>query len=80
MRERVTALDVVLDADRAAEEPKVFTAVRMIYKVRGHGLKRANVERAVQLSAEKYCSATAMFAKTATFEHSIEISEESPGS
>ena len=76
MREKVTGLDIALEGDRATEDPKVFTRVKLVYKVRGRKLKPANVERAVNLSAEKYCSATAMFGKTATIEHSFEIIEE----
>ena len=76
MREKVTALDIVLEGERATEDPKVFTHVKLIYKVTGRKLKPANVERAVNLSAEKYCSATAMFGKTAKIEHSFEIIEE----
>ena len=77
MREKVTGLDIALEGERAAEDPKVFTKVKLIYKVTGRNLKPANVERAVNLSAEKYCSATAMFSKTATIEHSFEIIDES---
>ena len=76
MREKVTALDIALEAERAAEDPKVFTAVKLIYKIRGHKLKPANVERAVNLSAEKYCSASIMFGKTATITHDFTIEEE----
>jgi putative redox protein len=76
MREKVTALDVALEAERASEDPKVFTHVKIIYKLTGRGLKPANVERAINLSAEKYCSASIMFGKTATIEHAFEIIEE----
>lgn len=76
MREKVTGLDIALEGDRATEDPKVFTRVKLIYKITGRGLKPANVERAVNLSAEKYCSASAMFGKTASIEHSFEIIEE----
>lgn len=76
MREKVTGLDIALEAERAAEDPKVFTHVKLIYKVTGRKLKPANVERAVNLSAEKYCSASAMFGKTAKIEHSFEVIEE----
>ena len=76
MREKVTGLDIALEGERAAQDPKVYTHVKMIYKAKGRGLKPANVERAVNLSAEKYCSASAMFGKTATIEHSFEIIEE----
>jgi len=76
MREKLTGMDIALEAERASEDPKVFTHVKLIYKLRGYGLKRANVERAVNLSAEKYCSASIMIGKSATIEHVVEIAEE----
>ena len=76
MREKVTGVDVGLEAERAAEDPKVFTHVKITFKVSGRGLKPANVERAINLSAEKYCSASIMFGKTATIEHAFEIIED----
>lgn len=76
MREKVTGLDIALEGERATEDPKVFTHVKLIYKVTGRKLKPQNVERAVNLSAEKYCSASAMFGKTAKIEHTFEIIEE----
>ncbi len=76
MREKVTGLDIALEGERATEDPKVFTHVKIIYKVTGRNLKPANVERAVNLSAEKYCSASIMFGKTAKIEHAFEIIEE----
>lgn len=76
MREKVTDLDIALEGTRAAEDPKVYTHVKLVYKVTGRKLKPANVERAVNLSAEKYCSASAMFATCATIEHSFEIIDE----
>ena len=74
-REAVEDCVVELDADRAQTEPKVFTRVRLRYVVTGRGLDRAKVERAVQLSADKYCSASAMIAKTAEMVHEIEVVE-----
>jgi putative redox protein len=74
-REKVTGCTVELDADRASEDPKVFTAVRMIYTLTGKNLKPAVVERAINLSAEKYCSASKMFEKTATITHEWKIVE-----
>ncbi len=64
-REKVTGCEVSLEAERAGEDPKVFTAVKMVYTLTGKGLKPAVVERAVTLSEEKYCSASAMFRHTA---------------
>jgi putative redox protein len=68
-REKVTACEVSLEADRASEDPKIFTHVKMIYRLKGENLKPAAVERAIKLSADKYCSASKMFEKTATIEH-----------
>lgn len=64
-REKVTGCEISLEAERAGEDPKVFTAVKMVYTLTGKGLKPAVVERAVKLSEEKYCSASAMFRHTA---------------
>jgi len=72
-REPVTGCVVDMDADRAESEPKVFTRIAMKYRVSGRGLDPKKVERAVNLSAEKYCSATAIIAKTAQISHEIEI-------
>ena len=74
-REPVTGCEVEADADRAETEPKVFTRIRVRYRVTGKGLARDKVERAVALSTEKYCSATIMLAKTATVTHEIEVVE-----
>jgi putative redox protein len=59
-REPVTDCIVDMDADRAETEPKVFTRIQMRYRISGRGLDPKKVERAVHLSAEKYCSATAI--------------------
>ncbi len=74
-REKVTGCEVELDAERASEDPKVFTHVKMIYTVTGKDLKPASVERAIKLSAEKYCSASKMFEFTAKIEHEWKIVE-----
>ena len=74
-RQAVEDVVVELDADRAEEDPKVFTRVHMHFVVKGRGLAPAKVERAIKLSAEKYCSASAMVAKTATITHDFEIIE-----
>jgi putative redox protein len=72
-REPVEDCEVLLEADRAPEIPKVFTKIHVRYVVTGRGLNPAKVERAVKLSAEKYCSATLMLAKAAEITHEIEI-------
>lgn len=74
-RQAVTGCVVELEAERAAEDPKVFTRIRMHYVVSGKGLAPAQVERAITLSKSKYCSATIMLAKTAEIEFDFEIRE-----
>ncbi|MBN8507701.1 MAG: OsmC family protein [Burkholderiales bacterium] len=72
-RHEVTGCEVRLQAERAATDPKVFTRIRMHFVVRGRGLSEAAVARAVALSHDKYCSASAMLAKTAQIDTSFEI-------
>ena len=62
-----------MSADRAETEPKVFTRIVMKFVVSGARLPEAAVKRAVQMSYEKYCSATAMLAKTAQIDLEVEI-------
>ena len=66
---------VEVEGERAAEDPKVFTRIHMHYVVTGRGLNPAQVERAIRLSKEKYCSATIMLAKTAEVTADFEIRE-----
>jgi len=68
-RHDVRSCDVRLHAERAPTDPKVFTSITLRFTVKGHKLDPATVERAVTLSHEKYCSATAMLAKTAVIRH-----------
>lgn len=72
-RQPVTGCELNIEAERAAEDPKVFTSIHMHYIVSGAGVKKEHVERAVRLSAEKYCSATIMLGKTARISHDYEI-------
>ena len=74
-RQPVTDCVVEADADRAQVEPKVFTRIRLAYTVAGRGLDPRQVERAVKLSKDKYCSATIMLGKTAEIETTIAIVE-----
>ncbi|MGZ5115134.1 MAG: OsmC family protein [Burkholderiales bacterium] len=74
-RAPITDCVVDIDAQRAAEDPKVFTRIHFHFVVTGKGLKPQQVERAVHLSAEKYCSASIMLAKTAVITHDFEIRE-----
>ena len=71
----VTGCEVKLQAERAEADPKVFTKINFHFTVKGKGLKTEAVERAIRLSAEKYCSASIMLGKTAEISHSWEIIE-----
>ena len=75
-RHDVRGCELSLDAERATEEPKVFTKIRFHFKVSGKNLKHDAVERAIKLSAEKYCSASIMREKSGTeITHDFEIVE-----
>lgn len=74
-RQDVTDCEARLTADRAETDPKVFTKIRFHFVVTGRGLKPEAVERAIRLSAEKYCSASIMLGKTAEIFHTWEIVE-----
>ena len=71
----VTDCEVEISAERAETEPKVFTKIHVHFIVSGTDLKEKHVERAVSLSAEKYCSASIMLGKTAEITHDFEIIE-----
>ena len=73
--QEVTGCEVRLEAERAATDPKVFTRIHYRFLVTGRNLKRNLVEQAVRLSHEKYCSATAMLARTAEITKEFEIAE-----
>ena len=72
-RQDVQQCSVEIDSERADQPPKVFTKIHLHYKLKGDNLKPNKIERAINLSTEKYCSATIMLAKTATVTHSYEI-------
>jgi len=74
-RQQVTDCVVEVEAERADTEPKVFTRIHVHFIVTGQGLKENVVKRAVQLSAEKYCSASIMLGKTAEISHDFEVRE-----
>ncbi|NNM81182.1 MAG: OsmC family protein [Burkholderiales bacterium] len=74
-RQQITDCAVEIEAERAGEDPKVFTKLHFHFIVTGKGLNPVQVERAIHLSAEKYCSATIMLGKTAEVTHDFEIVE-----
>lgn len=72
-RQQIEDVVVELDAERAAEPPKVFTRIHLHFIIKGRDLDARKVERAISLSVEKYCSATAMLEKTAAVTHDFEV-------
>ena len=74
-RHDVRGCSVKLTAERASEDPKVFTRIHMHFSVSGKALPAAAVERAIAMSHEKYCSASIMLGKTAEMTTSFEVKE-----
>ncbi len=74
-RQQVDSCEVDLKAERAEDVPKVFTKIHLRFIVKGKGLSDKHVERAVNLSADKYCSASRMLEKTADITYDYEIVE-----
>ena len=75
MRQDLTNCETKLSAERADEHPKVFTDIHIEFIVKGHYLDPKKIEKAITLSAEKYCSASIMLGKTASITHDFEIVE-----
>ncbi|MBW9264715.1 MAG: OsmC family protein [Candidatus Thiodiazotropha sp. (ex. Lucinisca nassula)] len=75
-RQQVTRCVVELEAERAQQDPKVFTRIHAHFIVSGKGLSEKHVARAISLSAEKYCSASLMLGKSAEITHDYEIRDE----
>ena len=73
MRQDLTNCETKLSAERAIEHPKVFTDIHIQFIVKGKDLDPKKVEKAITLSAEKYCSASIMLGKTASITHDFEI-------
>ena len=74
-RQDIRDCKISLSAKRAVGVPSVFTEIQVHFKLIGHNLKKKQVERAINLSAEKYCSASIMLGKTAKITHSFDIQE-----
>ena len=75
MRQELTHCETKVNAERADDHPKVFTDIHIQFIVKGQDLDRKKVEKAITLSAEKYCSASIMLGKTASITHDFEIVE-----
>ncbi len=72
-RHEVQGCEVAIEAERADKPPKVFTRIHLHYTVTGKGLREEAVERAIRLSKEKYCSASAILAKTADITYAFTL-------
>ncbi|HEY6043551.1 MAG TPA: OsmC family protein [Nitrosospira sp.] len=77
-RQDISDCVVEIEAERASQEPKVFTRIHFHFILTGKNLSSSHVERAIKLSAEKYCSASIMLGKTAVLTHDFEIVEVLP--
>ena len=75
MREKISDCQTMVSADRGEEYPKVFTNIHVHFIFRGKHLNPSKVDKAIKLSAEKYCSASIMLGKTAVITHDFEIIE-----
>ncbi len=76
-RQQVSDCHVELSAERAGDVPKVFTKIHVHYVIKGRGLNEKKVEKAVNLTAEKYCSVSIMLAQSVDVSHDYEIIEDS---
>lgn len=74
-RQELRGCELQIDAERADSDPKVFTTIQVHFILTGKNLSAKHVERAIHLSAEKYCSASIMLGKTAQISHTFEIRE-----
>ena len=75
MRQDLMHLKTEVNAERADDHPKVFTNIHIHFELKGKDLDSKKVDKAISLSAEKYCSASIMLGKTATITHDFEIVE-----
>jgi len=75
-RQKVTGVQVKVEAERAEEHPKVYTQIKLNYIVRGHNLSEKAVVDTIEQSEGKYCSASAMLGKTADISYTYQIIEE----
>lgn len=74
-RQEVTNCQVNISAERADTDPKVFTDIHVHFVIEGRNINSKKVQQAIELSAEKYCSASIMLGKTANIQHDFEIVE-----
>ena len=75
MRQDLSHCETKINAERANEHPKVFTDIHIHFIVKGKDLDSKKVDKAIKLSAEKYCSASIMLGKTAKITHDFEVAK-----
>jgi putative redox protein len=75
MRQDLSHLETKINAERATDHPKVFTDIHIHFILKGQNLDEKKVDKAITLSAEKYCSASIMLGETATISHDFEVVE-----
>ena len=75
MRQDLSHLETKINAERATDHPKVFTDIHIQFILKGQNLDEKKVDKAIKLSAEKYCSASIMLGETATITHDFEVVE-----
>lgn len=76
MRVPFTGLEIDIDADLTDEHPKVYSTIRLLYRVFGKELDKNKVQKAVDLSQERYCGVSAMLKKNSPIDYSVEYREE----
>lgn len=75
MREDVEELIIEVEGEVSEDHPKRFEGMKIIYRIKGNGISRKNVEKAVNLSREKYCGVSANYSKAFPITHEIIIEE-----
>jgi putative redox protein len=76
MKEKITRFEIEIEAESAQEHPKVFTHIHIMYKFWGENLHTENIEKAINLSQDKYCSISAMLRKACELKHTYKINPE----
>jgi putative redox protein len=77
-RQQVDDCQLEIEAERATEVPRIFTRIHLHFTVSGRDIDESRVARAIELSADKYCSASRMLEKAATITHDFEIVDTAP--
>lgn len=72
-RQKLTNLEIHVSGERVAEHPRVYGKIHVVYRLKGEDLKEKAVQRAIQLSEDKYCSVGAMVRKTAKLSHDYKV-------